>query len=39
MEPFKVFPLYDVNIVRGNATRIYDDQGKEYLASDLIIRR
>ncbi|MBR2177765.1 MAG: aspartate aminotransferase family protein, partial [Paludibacteraceae bacterium] len=31
MEPFKVFPLYDVNIVRGNATRIYDDQGKEYL--------
>lgn len=31
MEPFKVFPLYDINIVRGNACRIYDDQGTEYL--------
>lgn len=31
MEPFNVYPLYDVNIVKGNATRIYDDQGTEYL--------
>lgn len=31
MEPYKVFPLYDINIVRGNACRIYDDQGTEYL--------
>lgn len=31
MKPFDIYPLFNVNIVKGNATRIYDDQGTEYL--------
>lgn len=31
MKPFDVYTLYDVNVVKGNACRTYDDQGIEYL--------
>lgn len=31
MKLFDVYPLYDVNIVRGRDTRVWDDRGQEYL--------
>lgn len=31
MTPFPVYPLYDVNIVRGEGCRVWDDKGTEYL--------
>lgn len=31
MELFDVYPLFDINIVRGNACYTYDDKGNEYL--------
>ncbi|MBQ9591633.1 MAG: aspartate aminotransferase family protein [Paludibacteraceae bacterium] len=31
MKPFDVFPLFDVNIVKGNGCHIYDDKGNEYI--------
>ena len=31
MELFDVYPLFDVNIVRGKGCRVWDDQGQEYL--------
>ncbi len=31
MKPFDVYPLYDVNIVRGNGCKVWDDSGQEYL--------
>lgn len=31
MKPFDVYPLYDVNIVRGNGCKVWDDNGQEYL--------
>lgn len=31
MQPYKVFSLFDVNIVRGKGARVWDDKGQEYL--------
>lgn len=31
MKPFDVFPLFDVNIVKGKGCHIYDDKGTEYI--------
>ena len=31
MKLFDVYPLFDVNIVRGEGCRVWDDQGREYL--------
>ncbi len=31
MKPFDVFPLFDINIVKGRGCYIYDDKGIEYL--------
>ncbi len=31
MQPYKVFSLFDVNIVRGKGTHVWDDNGQEYL--------
>lgn len=31
MELFDVYSLFDVNIVRGKGTRVWDDKGQEYL--------
>ena len=31
MQPYKVFSLFDVNIVRGRGARVWDDKGQEYL--------
>lgn len=31
MKPFNVFPLFDINIVRGKGCYVYDDKGTEYL--------
>lgn len=31
MELFKVFSLFDVNIVRGKGAHVWDDKGQEYL--------
>lgn len=31
MEPYKVFSLFDVNIVKGKGARVWDDKGQEYL--------
>ncbi len=31
MKLFDVYPLFDVNIVRGQGCRVWDDQGQEYL--------
>jgi acetylornithine aminotransferase len=31
MNLFDVYPLFNINIVKGNACRTYDDQGNEYL--------
>ncbi len=31
MKLFDVYPLFDINIVKGHACRTYDDQGTEYL--------
>ncbi|MCD8103029.1 MAG: aminotransferase class III-fold pyridoxal phosphate-dependent enzyme [Alistipes sp.] len=31
MEMFDVYPLYDVAIVRGKGSRVWDDKGNEYL--------
>lgn len=31
MKPFDVFPLYDVNIVRGRGCKVWDSEGQEYL--------
>lgn len=31
MNLFDVYPLYDINIVRGRGCRVWDDKGQEYL--------
>lgn len=31
MKLFDVFPLFDINIVKGNGCYVYDDKGNEYL--------
>lgn len=31
MELYKVYPLYDINIVRGRGCHVWDDKGTEYL--------
>jgi acetylornithine aminotransferase len=31
MELFNVYPLFDVNIVRGRGCKVWDDKGQEYL--------
>lgn len=31
MKPFDVFPLFDINIVKGKGCYVYDDKGTEYL--------
>ena len=31
MKLFDVYPLFDVNIVKGKGCRVWDDQGQEYL--------
>ena len=31
MQPYKVFSLFGVNIVRGKGARVWDDKGQEYL--------
>ncbi len=31
MQPYKVFSLFDVNIVRGKGARVWDNKGQEYL--------
>lgn len=31
MKLFDVYPLYDVNIVRGRDTRVWDEKGQEYM--------
>lgn len=31
MQPYKVFSLFDVNIVRGKSAHVWDDNGQEYL--------
>lgn len=31
MKLFPVYPLYDINIVKGKGTRVWDDKGQEYL--------
>ncbi len=31
MKPFDVYPLYDVNIVRGKGCNVWDSNGQEYL--------
>ena len=31
MKPFDVYPLYDVNIVKGKGCKVWDDKGQEYL--------
>lgn len=31
MKPFDVFPLFDINIVKGKGCYVYDDKGNEYL--------
>lgn len=31
MKPFDVFPLFDINIIKGKGCYVYDDKGNEYL--------
>ena len=31
MKTFEVYPLYDVNIVKGKGCKVWDDKGQEYL--------
>lgn len=31
MQLFDVYPLFDINIVKGKGTRVWDDKGQEYL--------
>lgn len=31
MKPFDVFPIFDINIVKGKGCYVYDDKGTEYL--------
>lgn len=31
MKPFDVFPLFDINIVKGEGCYVYDDKGNKYL--------
>ena len=31
MKLFDVYPLYDINIVRGSGCTVWDDNGQEYL--------
>ena len=31
MKAFDVYPLYDVNIVKGKGCKVWDDKGQEYL--------
>lgn len=31
MKPFDVFPLFDINIVKGKGCYVYDDKGNDYL--------
>ena len=31
MKPFDVYPLYDLEIVRGQGSYVWDDQGQKYL--------
>ena len=31
MRLFDVYPLYDINIVKGEGCKVWDDKGQEYL--------
>jgi len=31
MKPFDVYPLFDVNIVKGEGCKVWDDKGQEYM--------
>ena len=31
MKLFDVYPLFDINIVKGKGTKVWDDKGQEYL--------
>ena len=31
MKLFDVYPLFDINIVKGEGTKVWDDKGQEYL--------
>ena len=31
MKLFDVYPLFDVNIVKGKGCKVWDDKGQEYL--------
>ena len=31
MKLFDVYPLFDVNIVKGQGCKVWDDKGQEYL--------
>lgn len=31
MRLFDVYPLFDINIVKGKACHVWDDKGQEYL--------
>lgn len=31
MKPFDVYPLFDINIVKGKGCKVWDDRGQEYL--------
>ena len=31
MKLFDVYPLFDVNIVKGRGCKVWDDKGQEYL--------
>ena len=33
MKLFDVYPLFDINIVRGKGCHVWDEQGTEYLES------
>ena len=33
MKLFDVYPLFDINIVKGKGCHVWDDQGTEYLDS------
>ena len=39
MKLFDVYPLFDVNIVKGQGCKVWDDKGQEYLdlAADWIL--
>lgn len=33
MKLFDVYPLYDINIVKGQGCKVWDENGTEYLTS------